>query len=293
MVQTTEATGAEAPLPTRSPSSRSDLLGWVVTGGGVLVLLVGSLPILVVAIPLGLVVVLLSVIIMSRGTASGGPAAGHGLAGLVTALVGLAVALALTLAPADIVSNLGLKFGSSDLWGIPAPTTGNPVPPDKTTTPPQPAQSQVLLRPVTVYASTAAEPSQDSPGVTFDAANVIDGHLSTAWGVEGRGIGQTLTFVFDRPVHLTAVGMVPGYAKIDGTIGVNQFVQNRRVTQARYSFTDGSSLDISFSDNPVMQGVRVSIDTTTVKITVLSLSPKVEKDFTAISEVAFEGWVAG
>lgn len=129
--------------------------------------------------------------------------------------------------------------------------------------------------------------------MTFYAANVIDGDLSTAWGVEGRGIGQTIAFVFNGPVRLTAVGMVPGHAKVDGASGVNHFVQNRRVTKARYLFTDGSSLDISFSDDAVMQGVRVDVETTAVEIQVLSTSTSTERDFTAISEVAFPGRVAG
>lgn len=297
MSQAPAATEAEASLPTRKSSSRGDLLGWVVTCGGVVVLLIGSLPVLVVAIPLGLVVVLLSVIVLSRGKVSGDAAVGYGLAGLVTTLVGLVVALTLafTPIPAEFARNLDIYFGSNGLGGMPATTTSNPAPQHETTRRAPPGQSPVLLQPVNVHASASANLSQDSSGkpVTFYATNVIDGDLSTPWGVEGRGIGQTITFVFNGPVRLTAVGMVPGYAKVDGASGLNQFVQNRRVTKARYLFTDGSSLDISFSDDAVMQGAQVDVETTAVEIQVLSTSTSAKRDFTAVSEVAFQGRVAG
>lgn len=119
MSQAPAATEDEVSLPTRKSSNRPDLLGWVVTCGGVVVLLIGSLPVLVVAIPLGLVVVLLSVIVLSRGKVSGDAAVGYGLAGLVTTLVGLVVALTLTFTPIpdEFARNLDIHFGSTGLGG--------------------------------------------------------------------------------------------------------------------------------------------------------------------------------
>jgi hypothetical protein len=142
-----------------------------------------------------------------------------------------------------------------------------------------------------VRASSWANPSQDNSGdvVTFVPQNVVDGDASTAWRVPGQGVGETLTFTFARPVHLTRIGLIPGYAKVDASTGVNRFLQNRRVVQARFSF-DSEAVDIRYDDEPTLQWAKVDADTAVVEVTIQSATPRTSRNFTAVSEVAFEGW---
>ncbi len=273
--------GAAAQASSSSPTSHPP--AWTATGGGIVVLLAVSLSVPVLAVPLGLGVVVLSVIVLARATDRGGTGAGHGLAGLVSASVGLVIAVTLALAYPTMTGELGLGVA-----GAP-PLSGD------VSAPSAPQQPPVWLQPVGVEASGSAAAGQDSSGilVTFDPVNILDGDPATTWRIDGDGVGETLTFTFDRWVHLTAVGMIPGYAKVDPASGVDRFAQNRRVISARFVFTDGSSVDVTFADAPTMQTVHVDVDTTSVQVWILSSSPRAERDFTAISEVKFDGWETG
>jgi hypothetical protein len=266
------------------------LLAWAASCGGIAALATASLPILVLALPLGIGSILLSVAILRNATAHGGPGAGHGLAGLITAGLGLTMAGILALAPTTLTSSLAPPL----LGGGPT-ASATPLPSPPSGTSPAPTHRPVALHPAGVEASATAAPSTDASGnpVTFDAGNVVDGDRTTAWRVDGDGVGATLTFTFDRPVHLTAIGVVPGYAKVDPANQVNRFFQNRRVTAARYSASSGWAVDVTFSDEATMQVLRVSTDASSVEIEITGSSPNADRDFTAISEVGFAGWVTG
>nr|WP_296072537.1 hypothetical protein [uncultured Actinoplanes sp.] len=225
------------------------------------------------AFAVGLAALLLLGAILTGVTARNSPIA-QSLAGIYSA--------------ANKTGETGTTDGSSS---APAdtPSTGASAPPAE-----RPAKSPVPLQPATVDASSSADSSRDDAGnvVTFVPQNVVDGDISTAWRVPGRGVGESLTFTFPRPVHLTAVGVVPGYAKIDANSGVNRFLQNRRVLQARLSFDD-EAVDVRFADEPTVQQADVDVDTTVVEVTILASSPQTSRNFAAISEVTFDGWVIG
>ena len=152
------------------------------------------------------------------------------------------------------------------------------------------------LRPVQVQASATAPPGKDSQGstVTYAAANVSDGDPETAWRVPGTGIGESLTLTFAVPVTVRQVAILPGYAKVDPVDGTDRFLQNRRVRAARLEFSDGSSMEVTFTAARALQPIVVSPPqkTTFVRVVIReSTAPSAVdgRDFVAISEIVVLG----
>jgi hypothetical protein len=287
-------------IPYGQPVMASSMPAWLVTVGGITVLVAATLWIsTVVTIVMGLVVVTLSLMLLRRAATRAGVGGGHGLAGLVTG--GLGLLLAVLLGIPGVVAG---DAGGLDLRWVP-PAGAEQVPPDapkpqpqpqpEPQPQPQPEPQPMRLDPVDVEASASAGPSKDAAGspVTFEAENVIDGKADTAWRVEGDGVGHSLTFRFDRKVHLSAIGLVPGYAKVDPVSGVERFWQNRRVSTATYTFDSGATVAVKFSDTADLQWLDVDADTTSVVIQITGSTEATERDYTAISEVQFAGWPTG
>src|SRR5262245_4405910 len=111
----------------------------------------------------------------------------------------------------------------------PAPaTTAAPAPTAApTTTSPAPADA---VAPRETAASCQAPNSQEADGtpVVFAPGNVLDHNPATAWRCEASVADQSLTFTFAGPTHLTSVGLIGGYVKVDALTGVDRFVQNHR-----------------------------------------------------------------
>jgi hypothetical protein len=172
--------------------------------------------------------------------------------------------------------------------------TTTPTEPETTDTSGSSSGSQSspeALEPTSVEASSVAPPSIDAGGneVTFDAENVVDGDDATAWRTAGNGVGESLVLNYDYTVHVTEVGLIPGYAKVDPVDNTDRFQQNRRVRVARFSFSDGSSVDVRFHDEPTKQTLQVVHDTDSVTIEILATTSNPERDYTAISEVLVYG----
>jgi Zn-dependent protease with chaperone function len=141
-------------------------------------------------------------------------------------------------------------------------------------------------------ASATAPDSVDDAGnpVGYGAANVLDGDRSTAWRVKGDGSGATVTLSLPRATHVTQVGLVPGYAKVDAASGRDRFGENRRVREVRWHFGDGTVTEQRFQDRPVLQRVAVDVVTSRVVIEIVATVPgDPAHDFTAISDVSVAG----
>ncbi len=147
------------------------------------------------------------------------------------------------------------------------------------------------LTPSSVEATATAPPGTDARGavVTYAAANLVDGDPTTAWRVPGPGQGVVLTLRFDKPVIVTRIGLIPGYAKVDPADGSNRFFQNRRVHRVRYGAV-GVSREASFVDQPELQTVDItSKPSTEVTVEILESTAPGDRDFTAISEIEVMG----
>ncbi|HEX6446865.1 MAG TPA: zinc ribbon domain-containing protein [Streptosporangiales bacterium] len=84
------------------------------------------------------------------------------------------------------------------------------------------------LTPATYRVSCSAPPSVDSAGnrVTFGAGHLVDGRTTTAWRCAGDGHSQRVTLTFARPVRVSRLALVPGWATKDRTSKANRFAEN-------------------------------------------------------------------
>ncbi len=156
----------------------------------------------------------------------------------------------------------------------------------------------MLLRPIAVRASSIAEPGIDSQGatITYDPENAIDGQPGTAWRVAGDGVEQWIELDFGAEVSVQSIGIIPGYDKIDPFDNTDRFFQNHIVRAARFEFSDGEPVRVSFAKLRDMQFVSLSVPVRTrvIRIVVESTYPAPPpeqggRDFTPISEVLVQG----
>ncbi|HWJ83347.1 MAG TPA: hypothetical protein VNS55_14005 [Nocardioides sp.] len=145
--------------------------------------------------------------------------------------------------------------------------------------------------PGTAPASTDA---RTGAPVTFGAAHLTDGDTTTCWRVAGDASGTALTIIFTRPVTLTEVGMVNGYAK--SYPGYDGYRLNRKVLAVRWVLDDGTEVAQRLTVDRRMQTVPVDAGagaTTTLRLEIDQVSPpgpgEFGKDFTAISELHLVG----
>jgi protein kinase-like protein len=157
------------------------------------------------------------------------------------------------------------------------------------------ARPELIRRGVQVTASRTAPSSTDGAGnvVTYVPANVVDGRVETAWRAPGDGRGVTLTLLFDNPVDVARIGLIPGYAKSDPATGVNRFDQNRIVQTVRYELPGRDPIEQRLRPEPVPQYVHVGATTGRITIEIEATTepgggPRF--DYTTISEVYVYGF---
>ena len=167
---------------------------------------------------------------------------------------------------------------------------GEPPPP-----PTASMQPPLIRTGIHVTATSTAPSSTDSSGnvVTYAPSNLIDGSYDTAWRTRGDGSGEAITLVFDTPIDIVRIGLVPGYAKTDPGSGVNRFEQNRIVRRVRYVAPGLEPVTQTFRPEPVPQYVRLDATTRRVTIQIVETLPPgggPTFDYTAISEVYVYGY---
>lgn len=140
-----------------------------------------------------------------------------------------------------------------------------------------------------------APPSTDNTGrpVGYEPDNLVDNDAATAWRCPGNGHGVQIKLRYSVPVEVGAVGLIPGYAKIDPADGTDRYPENRRVTRVQWSFDDGSSVVQDVDGSPALhefQTMSIPLRTTsTVTMTILSTTAPGSRDFSAISEAGVYG----
>lgn len=160
------------------------------------------------------------------------------------------------------------------------------------------------VSPQTVSASSTAPPQRDAAGIsyTYDPEKATDSEADTAWQVSGDGSGEYIQIDYPEEVTVERVGVIPGYDKVDPNSGTNRFYQRNILKTATLEFSDGSTEEATFEEDPRMQFTEVEpIETDHVRVTIEetypagyswddssdSTAPPV--DNTAISEVLVEG----
>ncbi|GAA3521458.1 NADase-type glycan-binding domain-containing protein [Nocardioides daeguensis] len=143
-----------------------------------------------------------------------------------------------------------------------------------------------------VPATAPASRDRQNRPVTYVADNMLDGRPRTAWRMPGDGTGTTLVLDLGAEVVLTEVGLVNGYAKIDGAD--NWYRGNRRIRAVQWEFDDGTRITQELGDRPSMQLQPVGpVATTTVVLHLVEVSAPGKgpggRDFTAISDLRLRG----
>jgi hypothetical protein len=199
-----------------------------------------------------------------------------------------------------------LALGAVRLWSVAGDrghrTTKRTTPP--TSARPRPTTTRHVgttvaatpqpVHPASVEASAQTGPAQNGCGQTtqYDAKNVLDGDPTTAWRTAGDGTGQTLRLALPGRTHLTSLGLIPGYAKVDACTASNRFIQMRKVTGVTWMFDKGASVTQTFVAEPRMQTMKVNVVTASVTLEITGTSQPRGLDFTPISDVAMEGFPA-
>jgi len=108
---------------------------------------------------------------------------------------------------------------------------------------------------------------------TYEPEKAIDGNPETAWRVAGDGEGEWIKLEYIRPIKVSAVGIIPGHAKIDQVSGDDRFKQLHVVRRASIVFSNETvekaefkrerSIQITRLDSPVVtKWVRIEIQET-------------------------------
>jgi hypothetical protein len=180
--------------------------------------------------------------------------------------------------------------------GSPTPTgSGSESPGDASTPGTASNGTPEAITPAGAQASATAPDSTDAAGnpVSYGVANVLDGDPATAWRLAGDGLGMEIVLDLGGTFHVTSVGLIPGYAKVDPTGDIDRFAENRRITSVRWDFADGSSVTQTFTESPTLQWLDVDVTTTWVRLRIMGTTEDGGRDFTAISDVAVMGTSAG
>ena len=148
---------------------------------------------------------------------------------------------------------------------------------------PLPTTTSAILR-------LASSTQRQDSGITYVAANTLDGRPETAWNSDGQGDGATLTYTFASPVDLASITVLNGYQKVrtasNGST-VDLFALNQRVKALRV-VTDAGSVDWALRDDRSAQTIsRAFGRTRTVRLQVVSTYPSEKYEDLAVSEVRF------
>ncbi len=209
--------------------------------------------------------------------------------GWVLLVIGLAIAIALGSCLARQPDEAGAKAApAASTTG--APTTGATARP----TPLETGRPGVdLALTAEVEAPNPIRPGKDVAGnqVPYPATNMLDDRRDSAYRLAGDATGTVIRFVFDGEKTVSAVGLVNGYAKVDGR--TDWYPLNRRIEAVEWKFEDGTTIQQDFVDDHELQAMQVSPETTRwveLRLVKVGKPPRHRgKDTTAISDVLLLG----
>ena len=122
----------------------------------------------------------------------------------------------------------------------------------------------------------------DSSGATGSGENLA--RLVAPDNTEGVAVGQWMEFVFSKPVAITKMTVVNGWA------AHGSFHQHGRIKSAELVFKDGGKQTVAFKDTDKPQAITIKGTGTAVRMIVTSVYPGTVSSTPYISKVAFEGY---
>lgn len=191
-----------------------------------------------------------------------------------------------TASAAPTASSAGITVSAADQTAA-APASASPTAPlsaDVYT------GSRSVLSELTVASAAATSSLKDEVYGEFPARNVLDNDISTSWqeGVTGYGLYESLKLTFSSEQELRYLEVYNGNQSNEWS-----YLHNGRIKTALLGFSDGSSCEFSFSDEPgsTIIALSRSVRTSYVEITILDVykaaaaDDGVEYTDTSISEV--------
>lgn len=182
------------------------------------------------------------------------------------------------------------KAGATSTTPSPSPTTASATPTDVETG----RAGEDLAALATVSAPDPIRPGTDVDGgrVPYPATNMLDEARDTAYRLAGDATGTVIRFDLGGTRTVSAVGIVNGYAKVDG--GTDWYPRNRRVEQVEWRFDDGTIVLQDLVDTPDLQAIQIDPEESgAVELRLVRVSApgsgRSGKDTTAISDVLLLG----
>ncbi len=170
--------------------------------------------------------------------------------------------------------------------------------PPQTDTPPpvDPGDAEDLTSEVVIQAPAPVAPGQavDGTPVTYPPTNMFDDDPTTAYRIPGNASGSEIVFTLADEATILEVGLVNGYAKVDGR-GANRsdwYASNRKIRSVEWVFDDGTVVSQTLRNTTDVQVVPVdAVRTTSVRLRLLKVSKPGPnpRNTTAISTVRILG----
>ena len=138
------------------------------------------------------------------------------------------------------------------------------------------------------FTATASSFLKEADGTEHKPENVIGWSRSTAWveGLEGDGVGESITLTLKKPAKVRRVGIVNGYAN-----SRELYDANNRVMMLKVSVNDGKPFDVEIPDEYLKEehfwfDLPASSETVkTIKLEIAAIYPGTTYKDTAISNV--------
>jgi serine/threonine protein kinase len=182
---------------------------------------------------------------------------------LFAAAIGLVLVVAVAVAAGLVYANrerLGLSTASPSPTPVVTPSPG-PSPSVAPSSAPQAEPGPPLTTPgdrpapSSSRANISASSTRVSQGANvFTADRAFDGRPETAWceGVEGPGIGESVTQRFESARRVARIRILPGYFK-----SADRWAQNNRLAAIRIVLSDGRTIPAAIDDDMREQTVAI------------------------------------
>lgn len=131
-----------------------------------------------------------------------------------------------------------------------------------------------------------ASSTLQASGYDYSVSNLYDNQLTTCWceGVDGDGIGETLTVTFQESVDIDTINIINGLSKTESL-----YYKNGRLKKITLTFDDGSVEEITVNDTYKDQQILSfnSHQTKTVTVRIDEIYQGTTYQDTCITELTF------
>ncbi len=177
--------------------------------------------------------------------------------------------------PASLSTESSSTTVKTDGAGAPVTVPGAETAATTTTTEPP-----LLVRPKAMVSSSALK---GTPTASFQATNLVDGDLTTAWieGAKGHGLGEWVRIEFSQPTLLSRIEVANGYQK-----DTARFSNRPRVRLVKIEYSSGATQLVELRDVQELQYILPAGEAIQwVKLVIVSVYPGENDEDTSISEV--------